>query len=74
MIDKILATGLAGVQQGLERAAQSAEEISTAFQPNGSGDIVGPLIELKLSELQVEASAKVIQAGDEMSKKLLEIA
>lgn len=73
MIDDIFARGLQGIQSGLSSAARYAQDASDAFGPNGDGDLAGPAIGLKLSELQVAASVKVIKTGDELNKSVLDI-
>ena len=73
MVDSIVGIGLKGVLSGLERAAKAASEASQALSPNGSGDLVTPLVELKQAELQTKASAQVIKTGDELTQSVLDI-
>ena len=73
MADSITGIGLKGVLSGLERASKAASEASTALSPNGSGDLVTPLVDLKQAELQTRASAQVIKTGDELTKSVLDI-
>jgi len=73
MVDSITGIGLRGVLDGLERAGKAASEASQALSPNGSGDLVSPLVDLKQAELQTKASAKIIAVGDELTKSVLDI-
>lgn len=73
MAESIVGIGLKGVLGGLERAAKAASEASQALSPNGSGDLVTPLVDLKQAELQTKASAKIIKTGDELTQSVLDI-
>ncbi len=72
-IDSVLASGLQGIQRGLQSADANAVKVSQAFRPESDQDAVEPLIGLKLASHQVKASAKVIKAGDEMFDSVLSI-
>jgi hypothetical protein len=62
-----------GVQRGLQGAQENAAKIASAGQMGGSpAGLVEPLVGLKLNELQVQASAEVIKAVDEMLGSLLD--
>ena len=73
MIDATLQYALSGIQRGFESAAKHAEEVSTAYLPEGSGDITEALIGLKLDSHQVKANAKVIKVADELTGAVLDI-
>lgn len=60
-----------GVQSGLQSAARSSAEIALAGS-NG-GDLTAPLVALSQAELQVAASAKVLQTSNDMIGSLLDI-
>lgn len=60
-----------GIQNGLQAAAGSSSKIASAGI-NG-GDLTSPIVELKQAELQVAASAKVIQTSTDMLGSLLDI-
>jgi hypothetical protein len=62
---------VAGIQRGMEGMARNAEEITRAAGSEG-GDIVTPLLESHLNQLQVEASAKVINTLDDTIGSLLD--
>lgn len=64
-----------GVQQGLNNMRRYATEIASADQLNHAGketDLAGSIIGLKASEVQVQASAKVVSAADEVLGTLLD--
>lgn len=73
MVDSITNSGLAGIQSGLARAAQSADRVTRAFLPESAEDPVEPLIELKQASNQVKASAAVVKVGDEVLGTILDI-
>jgi hypothetical protein len=60
-----------GVQSGIQSAAKSSADIA-AVGSNG-GDLTTPIIELRQAELQVAASAKALQASNDMVGTLLDI-
>jgi hypothetical protein len=62
-----------GVQRGLQGAQENAAKIASAGQMGGSSaDLVEPLVNLKLNEQQIQASAEVIKRMDEMLGSLLD--
>ncbi len=60
-----------GIQTGLQSAASSSAKIASAGT-NG-GDLTTPIVKLSQAELQVAASAKVLQASTDMVGSLLDI-
>ena len=77
MVDSVLATGVAGVQAGLQQAQKAAETIASAGttepEANALTSLTEAAVELKLSETQVKASAAVIKTADEMIGTLIDI-
>ena len=73
MIDSIRTSALKGIQGGLQRASQAAERISTAYQPNGDGDIVDDAVALKQAEREVQANTKVMRSAERMEDAVLDI-
>ena len=87
MINSILNTGLNGVQAGtrtLNEAAQDIASLNTAPEStaettpetaagNGTNDLISALVDLKVGENQVRASAQVIQTGQETLGTLIDI-
>ena len=75
MVDKIAASGLAGIKRGEETALRGAEKVSHAFDPNkeNSDAAVEGAIELKDGERQVAASTKVVKVAEKLDKDVLDI-
>ncbi len=60
---------LQGIQRGLDGLRRNASEIASADQLNRAGqdtDLEGSLLELQQNKTQVQASAKVVSAADEV--------
>jgi len=74
-LSSIQQTGLEGIQRGLQGIEKSASEIvkaGTTDDASGSASFVEPIIELRLYERSVEASAKVVKVADEVLGTLLD--
>jgi flagellar hook-associated protein FlgK len=71
-IGGVLQTGIQGVQNGVQGMERAASEIVSASTGSGTSDIVEPMMDLKLYELSVEASAKVVKTADELLGTLLD--
>lgn len=67
-----LNSGLMGVRSGIESMHKAASEISNQGVAN-TDDLAKSLVDLKVSQLQVSASAQVVKAADEMIGTLLDI-
>lgn len=63
-----------GMQRGINGLGENAAEIASASQMYGSAarDISKPLVEQTQNLQQVEASAKVLKAEDEMIGRLID--
>lgn len=72
-VTSVLSTGVQGVQAGMNRANQAAGDIARFGTTEQNGDLATPLVELKVSEQQVKASAAVIKSADEMMGTLIDI-
>ena len=66
-IGNAIATGLAGMQKGVERMNDAAQEIA-----EGNVD-AEPVVETLIARTEVEVNAKVVKTADEMGKSLLDI-
>ncbi len=79
MIDSLLSTGVQGIQSGLNRAQQAAEDIASATTAPTVEDsatvasttdvtqnIAEAAVDLKIGERQVQASAAVVKTADEV--------
>lgn len=82
-MNPILSSGLNGIQQGLrgiEGAAQEIAEFNTAgageseaqaTSAPATSDVTSAIVDLKVYERQVQASAEVVQTADELMGFLL---
>lgn len=64
-----------GIEQGLSNLRRNASEIASADQLNKAGsdtDLAGSIVGLQQSTIQVQASAKVVSAVDEVLGTLLD--
>jgi flagellar hook-associated protein FlgK len=74
-----LSIGLQGVQDGMAGMENAARKIARggADGPQGSaegaGNLIEPMVELKVYERSVEASAQVVKTADETLGTLLDI-
>lgn len=79
MINNTLGMGIQGIQNGMQGMENAARQIARggADGPRGAaegaGNLVGPIIDLKLYERSVEASAQVVKTADETLGTLLDI-
>ena len=73
MLDKVAEAGLQSIQQGNERAAKAATELSTAFQPGSDTDAVKSSIELNAAGREVSIGSKLIRLADDMRQSILDI-
>jgi len=65
-----------GIQRGLDGMRKSATEIASADQLNRAGegtDLEGSLLELQQNKVQVQASAKVVSAVEEVIGSIIDI-
>ena len=70
-----LSSGLLGIQKGLAGLNKNAAKIASAGQMNSQNlsELVEPLVNLKINQLQIEASAKVVQTSNDTIGSLLDI-
>jgi len=71
-ISGVLQTGVQGIQSGIQGMERAASEIAQVSTNSGVNDVIEPVMDLKLYELSVEASAKVVQTADELLGTLLD--
>ena len=74
-VSSVLQTGLQGIQnanQGVEKAAKEIVRSGTVDGPSGSNNVVEPIVDLKLYERSIEASAQVVKTADEILGSLLD--
>ena len=69
MISNTLGIGIQGIQDGMQGMENAARRIARG----GVDGLVEPIIDLKLYERSVEASAQVVKTADETLGTLLDI-
>ena len=67
----VMSSGIQGLQAGMGRANQASGEIARAGT-TGSGDLAKSMVDLKVSEQQVKASAAVVKTADDMLGTLID--
>ena len=79
MINNTLAVGIQGIQDGMVGTENAARKIARAGADGpqgtaeGAGSLVEPIVDLKIYERSVEASAQVVKTADETLGTLLDI-
>ena len=71
----IQSSAVQGIQRGLDGMRKNAAEIASADQLNKAGDetdLVGSLVGMQENKIQVQASAKVVSALDEVIGSLID--
>ena len=72
----VQSSAVLGIQRGLDGLRQNAADIASADQLNQAGkdtDLVGSLVGLEQNKVQVQASAKVVSALDEVVGTIIDI-
>ena len=79
-MNSVMSIGFQGMQKGFRQLNESAQSIAnsnlktTTSQPNQPGqDLTTASVDLIAAELQVSASAKVVEAGDRTLGSLLDL-
>lgn len=73
MISSVSQSAVTGIQRGLQQVTNAASNIATADRDIDVADLATSLVDLKLGQQQVEASAKVVQVEDQLIGSLLDI-
>jgi hypothetical protein len=76
MISNTLAIGIQGIQDGMYGMENAARKIARGGPQGGAANgnsLIEPIVDLKLYERSVEASAQVVKAADETLGTLLDI-
>ena len=73
-INSTLSQAMTGIYRGMASAHNHASQIASAgqFNEGNPASLVEPLVGLNQDRLQVAASAKVLQAADDMLGTLLD--
>ena len=76
MINSVLSTGQAGMQQGIKRAEEAAQTIVSEANLRDSEaplhSLTEAAVELKMAETQVVASAAVVSTADQTLGALID--
>lgn len=70
-VTSAFASAVSGIQRGMQGLDRNADEIARASTGEG-GNIVEPLLESRMNQLQVEASAKMVKTIDDTLGSLLD--
>ncbi|MBN7771159.1 flagellar biosynthesis protein FlgE [Marinobacter daepoensis] len=79
MINNTLAVGVQGIQDGMAGMENAARKIARGGvdgpqgTAEGAGDLIESMVDLRLYERSVEASAQVVKTADETLGTLLDI-
>ena len=79
MISNTLAIGIQGIQDGMMGVENAARKIArggidgSEGTAQGAGSLIEPMIDMKLYERSVEASAQVVKTADETLGTLLDV-
>lgn len=71
----VQSSAVLGIQRGLDGMRKDAAEIASADQLNNAGqqtDMVESLVSMKQNQIQVQASAKVVSALDEVLGSIID--
>ena len=71
----VQSSAVLGIQRGLDGMRKDAADIASADQLNNAGqetDLVDSLVSLKQNQVQVQASAKVVSALDEVMGTIID--
>jgi hypothetical protein len=76
MIGSVFSSAISGIHTGMNSLARSGQEIARANIPaeeGGTEDLAPPLVEQIEGKTQVQASARVVEAGSATLGSLLDI-
>lgn len=79
MIGNTLSIGIQGIQDGMVGMENAARKIARGGvdgpqgTAEGAGSLIEPIVDLKIYERSVEASAQVVKTADETLGTLLDI-
>lgn len=72
-IGSVLSAGLQGIRAGIDRSDRASEQIAGFGSILENGDAAASMIELKVSEIQVKASASVVRTANQLLGTLVDI-
>ncbi|MEY4591356.1 MAG: hypothetical protein RIR18_251 [Pseudomonadota bacterium] len=73
LIGSAIALGLQGMMSGISRINGASAKIAANNIETDTANIAQAMIEQKIGETQVKASANVVKAGDEMIGTIIDI-
>ena len=73
MAESIFSIALRGIRQGLHLVNDGAQRFGRSFHENSAVDPIEPLTQIKIGELQVKASAKIVKVGGKLDDAVLDI-
>jgi hypothetical protein len=65
-------SALLGIRSGLDGLDRNAAELASAKQARGEASPIGPLLDSRANQRQIEVNAKVLKSVDEMMGSLLD--
>jgi hypothetical protein len=68
-----LSTGINGINQGLGNLRRDASAVAQAVGGHQNSDIASALVNVKLDNLQVQASSKVVETVHDILGSLLDV-
>lgn len=68
-----LNTGINGINQGLGNLRRDASAVAQAVDSSQNSDIASALVNVKLDNLQVQASSKVVETVHDILGSLLDV-
>ena len=68
-----ISSGISGMQQAAARLETSAAKIARAGTGLGEVDIATEMVNVMLSQLDFEASTKIVKAASDMQKSAIDI-
>lgn len=73
MVSSISQSGLTGIQRGMQQVTDAASNIATSVIDIDAADLATNMVDLKMGEQQVEASAKILKVDDQLRGTILDI-
>jgi hypothetical protein len=71
-INLIRGSGIQGIQTGMSLAERAGSKIANFSVSPEATDLAASIVDLKIAEIQVKASANVVKTGSEMLGSLID--
>jgi hypothetical protein len=72
-VNSILNTGALGIRAGIEQADLGGSRLAGLGNSFDVSDVATALVEMKIGEIQVKASASVLKTADQMLGTIIDI-